>query len=288
MRHVILRDDDTNALTPPECLEKLYRPFLDRGLPVNLATIPAVSTAAKRPDGQSEGFLQFGSSPAPLNGMRGEKVHELHRPLQAFAPLMSNPQLVKYLRANRGYHLVQHGYHHDPFEFDQDDRFEILKRIEAGREEFERAGFDRPETFVAPHDKFSRTSYPLIAHNFRVISTGWFELRRLPYSWWPKYVIVKTRKRPHWGVNGTTLLSHPGCLLSYLRPYESMLDTIKAHLQQQPLTVLVTHWWEYFRDGQPDEAFIAVLHSLADYLLSEPNVRVIRFSELDRQQLEPA
>ena len=37
MRYVILRDDDTNALTPIECLETLYRPFLDRGLPVNLA-----------------------------------------------------------------------------------------------------------------------------------------------------------------------------------------------------------------------------------------------------------
>jgi len=57
MRYVILRDDDTNALTPPECLEWLYRPFLDRGLPVNLATIPAVSLDAKRPDGKPEGFL---------------------------------------------------------------------------------------------------------------------------------------------------------------------------------------------------------------------------------------
>ena len=35
MRYVILRDDDTNALTPVDCLERLYRPFLNRGLPVN-------------------------------------------------------------------------------------------------------------------------------------------------------------------------------------------------------------------------------------------------------------
>ena len=26
MRHVILRDDDTNALTPVECLDRLYSP----------------------------------------------------------------------------------------------------------------------------------------------------------------------------------------------------------------------------------------------------------------------
>ena len=59
MRYVIIRDDDTNALTPIECLERLYRPFLDCGLPVNLAVIPDVSTEAKMSDGRPEGFLLF-------------------------------------------------------------------------------------------------------------------------------------------------------------------------------------------------------------------------------------
>ena len=57
MRTVIIRDDDTNALTPVECLEKLYRPFLARGLPVNLATIPEVRTNVRLPDGRPEGYL---------------------------------------------------------------------------------------------------------------------------------------------------------------------------------------------------------------------------------------
>jgi len=51
MRYVILRDDDTNALTPIECLETLYRPFLARGLPVNLATIPEVRVSIKASSG---------------------------------------------------------------------------------------------------------------------------------------------------------------------------------------------------------------------------------------------
>ena len=54
MRYVILRDDDTNALTPVECLEKLYRPFLARGLPVNLATVPEVRMDARTPEGTRE------------------------------------------------------------------------------------------------------------------------------------------------------------------------------------------------------------------------------------------
>ena len=32
MRYVIIRDDDTNALTPVECLERLYRPFPGPGV----------------------------------------------------------------------------------------------------------------------------------------------------------------------------------------------------------------------------------------------------------------
>src|SRR5262245_34983642 len=57
MHYVILRDDDTNALTPRACLERLYRPFLDRGLPVNLATIPDVRCDVRTPDQKLEGFI---------------------------------------------------------------------------------------------------------------------------------------------------------------------------------------------------------------------------------------
>jgi hypothetical protein len=85
---------------------------------------------------------------------------------------------------------------------------------------------------------------------------------------------------PHWRVNGTQLLSHPGCLLSYQRPYDTMLDTIKRTLAGRPLTVLVTHWWEYFRAGTPDEPFIRVLHELADYLAAQSDIRVTTFDEL--------
>src|SRR5215831_20430120 len=65
MRYVIIRDDDTNALTPVDCLERLYRPFLDRGLPVNLAVIPDVATDAATPDGKREGFLSVGQAFQP-------------------------------------------------------------------------------------------------------------------------------------------------------------------------------------------------------------------------------
>ncbi|HVU36432.1 MAG TPA: DUF2334 domain-containing protein [Opitutaceae bacterium] len=263
MRYVILRDDDTNALTPVACLERLYRPFLARGLPVNLATIPEVRSDARTPDGQREGFLLGADGTEPPT-----------------VPMTSNAGLVAYLRANPGFHVVQHGCFHDPFEFDSRDRTEIVRRLDHGRRVLASAGLEAAPAFVAPHDKFSPVAYREVARRFPVISSGWFEWRRLPPAWWPRYALRKLFRQPHWRVGRTTLLSHPGCILSYHRRPEDILPQIKATIAQRRVTVLVTHWWEYFRDGRPDEAFIAVLHATAEYLASHPDIAVTTFGRL--------
>ncbi|EEF63231.1 DUF2334 domain-containing protein [Pedosphaera parvula] len=263
MRYVIVRDDDTNALTPINCLETLYRPFLRRGLPVNLATIPNVRTTTKIPDGRFEGFLMA------RNGRTPETL-----------PIGSNRQLVGYLRSNPGYNIVQHGLYHDYFEFDCQDQMEVRRRLDDGTRLLMEAGFPKPKTFVAPYDKFSRTSLNEVARRFPVLSSGWFELGRLPLAWWPKYLLKKITKKPHWEVRKTALLSHPGCLLSCHRPYNSMLNEVRKAVQRGRVTVLVTHWWEYFRDNEPDEEFICQLHQTAAYLANAPYIKVISFDEL--------
>jgi hypothetical protein len=263
MRTVIIRDDDTNALTPVECLETLYRPFLARGLPVNLATIPEVRTNARTPKGEREGFLP-----------------RKHNPAVETVSLAENRVLVDYLHANPLFGIVQHGCYHDTFEFDLSNRAEVVRRLDRGAQRLREAGFDDVQAFVAPHDKISSVAYEEIAQRFRVISTGWFEWRRIPAAWRPAYVWRKLSGKPHWRVGETQLLSHPGCLLSYMRPFETMLDTIKAAIARSEVTVLVTHWWEYFRDGRTDDKFVRVLHDTADYLANAPDVRVISFNAL--------
>jgi hypothetical protein len=263
MRYVIIRDDDTNAFTPVECLERLYRPFLKRGLPVNLAVIPEVSTHATKADGDPEGFLVF------RNGSTEPTV-----------PIGAHRELVAYLKANPGYHVLQHGCHHDYLEFECSDVLEVRRRLELGSQRLQEAGLGPTRTFVAPYDKFSRVSLGEVAGRFQVISSGWYELGRLPRSWWPRYALKKLRGSPHWKVGQTWLLSHPGCLLSCHRTYSRMLEGIMHYLETQPLTVLVTHWWEYFRDGQPDESFIQFLHETAGYLASHPGLKVIPFADL--------
>jgi hypothetical protein len=263
MHTVILRDDDTCAFTPRDCLERLYRPFLDRGLPVNLAVIPSVRTNVRTPDGRLEGFLPAGRAPCgPL------------------APIAENNELVEYLNAERGYHLVQHGCHHDYFEFGDSDRAELARRLDRGARCLREAGLARPGTFVAPYDRMSRAAYLEIATRFEVISTGWFEIGRVPLGWWPEYALKKWKRHPHWQVGRTTLLSHPGCLLSFQRPYAEMFAAVRHAVESRPLIVLVTHWWEYFRNGTPDEEFIGVLHEVAKWLASRKDIRVVSFREV--------
>jgi hypothetical protein len=263
MRYVILRDDDTNALTPPECLDRLYRPFLDRGMPVNLSVIPEVRTNVRLLDGRPEGYLmsRTGREPPTL-------------------PIAENPQLVDYLCANAGYHVVQHGCHHDYLEFERTDRDEIVRRLDHGARRLNEAGLGRPRVFVAPYDRLSRDSLAAVAGQFEVVSTGWFELRGLPCTWWPQYALRTLRHRPHWRAGRSLLMSHPGCLLSHRRPLDTMMAAIRKTAESQAVTVLVTHWWEYFIGNKPNEAFIDVLHQTADYLANESDIQVVSFDDI--------
>jgi hypothetical protein len=222
-----------------------------------------VATSTKLPDGKPEGFLAY------RNGT-----------IQPALPIDSNKQLVAYLLGNPGYQIVQHGFRHDYLEFDNPCAKTVAERLDRGREILERAGFEAPETFVAPYDRLSRTSLRAVAKRFKVLSTGWFELRRLPYAWWPNYLFKKLRGTAHWRVGQTTLLSHPGCILSCFRGYEQALPEIQRQIRRRRLTVLVTHWWEYFRETRPDERFIEVLHETAEYLASDPEIKVISFRQL--------
>jgi hypothetical protein len=263
MRYVIIRDDDTSALTPVSCLERLYRPFLQRGMPVNLATIPEVALDTMLPNGKPEGFLAF------RNGTTSRT-----------APIGANTKLVSYLRKNKGFEIVQHGLHHDYLEFDGVDRANVSDWLDEGTRLLMEAGFSRPKTFVAPYDKFSRAALRETARRFRVVSSGWYELGRVPLPWWPRYAWKKLQATPHWRIGRTLLLSHPGCLLSCFRPYDKILETIRAQIERQRVTVLVTHWWEYFREQTADESFISLLHETADYLARRNDIKVISFSDL--------
>jgi hypothetical protein len=266
MHYVIIRDDDSCAFTPVACLERLYRPFLGRGMPVNLAAIPEVHTDVRTSDGRLEGFLAAGSGPCTT----------------PYAPIGQNRQLVDYIQSEPLYHIAQHGCHHDVFEFGGTDRNELVQRIDRGAHSLREAGFGRTETFVAPYDRLSREAFVEAACRFDVISTGWFEAGRVPLRWYAAYALKKLRRRPHWRAGGRILLSHPGCLLSFCRPHAGMLSSVRQAVEGATLTVLVSHWWEFFRGGDPDENLIGILHEVAGWLASRRDVRVVSFRDVAR------
>ncbi|HEY3854013.1 MAG TPA: DUF2334 domain-containing protein [Verrucomicrobiae bacterium] len=263
MRYVILRDDDTNALTPPSCLETLYRPFLDRGFPVNLAVIPEVDVNTRMENGMPEGYL-FARNGSPPDKMA----------------VGYNAPLVNYLKANPGFHALQHGCHHDFLEFNSLPREAAAARMDRGAKMLMDAGFPKPKTFVAPYDKLSRGSLSEAAARFGVLSTGWFELRRLPFLWWPKFAVKKLRQTDHWRIRRTSLLTHPGCFLSRNRVPKEIVSAIVRHVESHQLTVLVTHWWEYFQDGQRNEPLIEALHETCAWLAQRRDVKVISFEDV--------
>jgi hypothetical protein len=265
MRYVILRDDDTSAYTPPACLERLYRPFLERGMPVNLATIPEVRTDVKTADGRLEGFLTAGRGP--------------HIPT---VPIGVADGLVDYIRSEPGYRVVQHGCHHDMFEFGGSNRGDLARKLDRGAGILNEARFERQPAFVAPYDRLSREAFVEVAARFDVVSTGWFEARRVPLRWAASYALKKLSRRPHWRAHGTYLLSHPGCLLSFHRQRDGMLPSVRSAVEAASLTVLVMHWWEFFRDGVPDEKLIGVLHEVAAWLSSRSDIRVVSFGDVAR------
>ncbi len=262
MRYVILRDDDTHALTPIECLEKLYRPFFERNLPVNLAVIPNVNTQIILPDGKLEYFLRFSSQ------IKQERIS-----------IGENKPLVEYLLKNKGYHFAQHGFDHMRFEFDSSDSSNIIFRLDEGRKILKEAGL-RVNAFVAPYNKMSAVAYLEIAKRYPVISTSYFESRRLPFRWWPKYIYCKWTNRSHMKIKSTFLLSYPNLYLSAFKPFDSIWDNMKRAIDSQKLLVLTTHWWEYFLDRKPNQSMIDLLHKTADYLAHQPDIKVISFDDL--------
>ncbi len=274
MKYVLIRDDDTNATTPVAALERLFRPFLERSLPVNLAVIPAVATHATSLRGEPERFVH-----GPRAGKHG------------YVPIGQSSGLVSYLRSEPGFCIAQHGLHHEivdgHFELDSDDARDVAARLDRGKELLAEAGLGPATAFVAPQDSVTRVAVREILRRYAVFSTGYFDLARVPRRWWPWYLYTKkVRGEPHWRTVRTHLLTHPGCKLTAAVDPATMLATVEAEIASRETTVIVSHWCEYFdADGRERSALVDVLHELARRLASRTDVRVVTFDHLARTTL---
>lgn len=259
-----MQDDDVNAFTPIEFLEALYRPFFERSLPVVLAVIPFVYGTAFP---SNEKFKDF---------LIGE-----NRDSDNYFSIGCNKPLVEYLLKNLGYEVVQHGCRHDRDEFLGNSRQEHISRIEEGRTLMLEAGFRAPNVFVAPSRKISRVAFEELLNAFQLISSSGYERSHVPYSYWMHYAYKKLMRLEHWKVGDTTLITGVGhYYFSQASSSSEILELLKRTIASRRLSVINSHWWEYFKEGKPNHQLIDTLHRFADYLAENPSIKVIVFSNL--------
>jgi hypothetical protein len=270
MRYVILRDDDVSGLTPPWYLERLHRPWLDARLPVNLAVIPKIYSDLTMPGGALEGFLVA----KPVNAPKAVAIG-------------SNGSLTDYLKANPGYHLALHGYHHSESEFDHESGVtpyyhwrDVAYRLDHGEELFKQAGLPAPVAFVPPYGRFSRVGLWEFARRYRVVSATEFTLQAVPWRWAGHFAWRNWRGRPHWRGGNTCFLTHGESPLRNGAARVSLVDAVQPILAQQLLTVLPMCWWEFFPKNQPDERRIADYHALAEWLAQQRDLKVVSFADV--------
>src|SRR5207247_187698 len=67
---------------------------------------------------------------APASARNGNELK--HRLLPLTIPIGSNQRLARYLQANPGYHIAQHGYHHSLYEFASHRENDLCHRFDQG------------------------------------------------------------------------------------------------------------------------------------------------------------
>lgn len=265
VRYVILLDDDVNAFTPAEFLEILYRPFFERALPVSIAIIPNISKI----------------SPFTAHGDKDFLVEKSQQEDLYYLPVGSNRTLVNYLLKNLGYEIVQHGNRHEEGEFLHYNRQKLISSIEEGRSCMIEAGFAAPKVFVPPQGKLSKVALEELLKVYELISSTAYEKEQVPYSCWVYYIYKKLMRHEHWKVGDVTLLTTVGdYYFSASYPVDGILEHLKRTIASRRLSVVNSHWWEYFKEGKPNYKLIDALHGFADFLAENPLIKVIVFRSL--------
>jgi len=131
--YVGIRDDDTNALTSPDTLERIFGDIWDI-FPVTLACIPFISPNADVPD-----------------------ASRLNRP----RAISTNDNLRSYIKdriEDEQVEIAQHGYSHEYPDGTPEyvGGAELIKKTKRGKTELESAFDTNVQFFVPPHVRLSR------------------------------------------------------------------------------------------------------------------------------------
>lgn len=284
MNRFLLRDDDANATTDPERLQRAYAPLLDAGIPITFSVIPSVGLDTLAPDGSHERFL-----PPELAGTPCD------------VELSASSPLARWLRASSSLcSVAQHGFDHRRVqggtEFGCLPREEALARVRAGRDILIRALGLAPVGFVAPWDALSSEALQVVVERFPVVSTSWLGRKRLPPRWWPAHMMERLLRNEVMFLGDSVVLRHRG---GPIGPHTNPTDVpaLLDHLAHgADVAVVMLHHWMFWERPEPHPVVRALaraltgqrvlrLETLAAERLSHPAISP--FSRRDREAVWP-
>jgi len=253
-------------------LNTVYGFLFEAGIPLNFSTIPAVNGAAKTLSHETKKETYEPFLPKHIAGEdRNYAISE-------------NISLTQTLRSITSNEFLLHGYEHSgqggQCEFEARDSCQLEKKLNKGIEIFSDAFGKKPDTFVAPQDKYSFEAIELIKQYFNTLSLGWLDKLRLPMSCLPAYYGMKLRQKSHIKYGDLLLTEHPGCHYSRFHSREKCDPILDRYISNNLFTVIVTHHWEFFEDGILNLGMWHAFRSRIRRLRQDKNVRFIKFSEL--------
>jgi len=272
MKYILIRDDDLNYHTTIEELTGVYSYLFDNHIPINFATIPAVNTSAITSSsdfgaGTYEPFI-----PKEVAGVNREWAID------------ENGALIAYLRNIKNAEFLLHGYAHfgipPAYEFENDDKNVIMDKLAKGKEILQRAFGQIPSTFVAPQDKYSPAAFKIIKENFEIFSLGWIDKTRIGTKLKVKYNWMKLTKNNYIKEGGMAIFEHPGCLFSKFKSTEETMKQLDHYIEQHKITIIVTHHWEFYEEGRPNQKLIDAFVSKIKALHQSSKYQFITFSQL--------
>jgi len=252
MTMYLVRDDDANATTEPERLERVYAPLLDAGIPVSFAVIPEVALDTRAPDGARERFL---------DSSRPDSSTSL--------PLRWDTPLARWIRANQGQvsvmmHGLSHSRRRSGTEFGALTGCEAADLVARGIDIMVDSLGRCPRAFVAPWDALSKGSLSAATSAFDLVSTGFVDRDRLSPADWAAHAAERVSGSQALPVGHGWVLRHKGCRITgATRASEvgSILDEISANAE---ICVVVLHHWMFREGPSPHEAvreLARVLHA---------------------------
>ncbi|MFQ3534517.1 MAG: DUF2334 domain-containing protein [Aggregatilineales bacterium] len=234
MRPLIVRDDDTSYFTPVEKLEAVYSVLWARGMPVNLAVIPALRCDVR--------ILHREGAPYDPS------IPPEHRGDSKAYPITENQALCAFLNNKIQQGLVEvclHGYTHSYHEFASHDSAWLAAMVHDGLALLQEA-FPAAEirTFIAPYDVMSPEAVRCVLDAGLSLCTASKNLAELPDV--PSLPPYAAARLP----SGARLFTCDEYLFHHRDSAENCLAHARERLHSAEFFIISNHYWSFFHDWQ--------------------------------------